>query len=162
MNGAQSCRGRWPYSVLVFGPLLVGLISPSARADIDDEINKAAKQLELLEGKAGLIQHEYLQFEDKAHGSMRFESRLNDGQAMMLLKDYVGAAIVFYDLVQNKKNIDYLFVPRKIQGVAPVGSHAIDQITAADGVSLRLAVPNKVDVGHQQMIGLPEAPGEIT
>ncbi len=74
-----------------------------AKADLSSDISRAARQLELLENKTGLIRGQYLDFEDDASNERRFESRLNDGQALMLLKDYVRAAIVFYDLVENKK-----------------------------------------------------------
>jgi DNA repair exonuclease SbcCD ATPase subunit len=97
---------RTPLSIAAVG-LLVAVFPRPVRADLSDEIQKADKQMEALEGKTKLIRHEYLQFEDKALGIMRFESRLNDGQSLMLLKDYVRAAIIFYDLVEDGKNQDH-------------------------------------------------------
>ena len=97
---------RSPLSIATIG-LLLGWLPLSARADLSDEIRMAEKQMEALEGKTKLIRHEYLQFEDKALGVMRFESRLNDGQSLMLLKDYVRAAIIFYDLVEDEQNHDH-------------------------------------------------------
>jgi TolA-binding protein len=97
---------RTPLSIATIG-LLLGWFPLSARADLPDEIRMAEKQMEALEGKTKLIRHEYLQFEDKTLGIMRFESRLNDGQSLMLLKDYVRAAIIFYDLVEDEQNHDH-------------------------------------------------------
>ncbi len=97
---------RAPLSVAAIG-LFVGWFSPPVRADLADEIRGAEKQMEALEGKTKLIRHEYLRFEDKARGTSRFESRLNDGQSLMLLKDYVRAAIIFYDLVEDDQNRDH-------------------------------------------------------
>lgn len=97
---------RAPLSVATVG-LLLGWFAHPVRADLPGEIRSAEKQMEALEGKAKLIRHEYLQFEDPALGVMRFESRLNDGQSLMLLKDYVRAAIIFYDLVEDKRNRDH-------------------------------------------------------
>jgi len=74
-----------------------------ARADLSADIGRSARQLELLENKSELIRGQYLDFEDSGSAERHFESRLNDGQALMLFKDYVRAAIVFYDLVENKK-----------------------------------------------------------
>lgn len=89
-----------PASLLIVA--LTAGVPFAARADLGDDIGRAERQLQLLESKVGLIRHEYLQYaEDKASASMRFEKRLNDGQALMLLKDYVRAAIVFYDLVER-------------------------------------------------------------
>jgi TolA-binding protein len=95
-----------PLSVATVGLLLAWLSAP-VRADLSGEIRMAEKQMEALEGKTKLIRHEYLQFEDKALGIVRFESRLNDGQSLMLLKDYVRAAIIFYDLVEDEQNKDH-------------------------------------------------------
>jgi len=97
---------RTPLSIATIG-LLLGWFPLSARADLSDEIRMAEKQMEALEGKTKLIRHEFLQFEDKALGAIRFESRLNDGQSLMLLKDYVRAAIIFYDLVEDENNRDH-------------------------------------------------------
>ncbi len=94
---------RTPFSVAIIG-LLLAWFPQSVRADLPGEIRMAEKQMEALEGKTKLIRHEYLQFEDKTIEPMRFESRLNDGQSLMLLKDHVRAAIVFYDLVEDEQN----------------------------------------------------------
>jgi TolA-binding protein len=89
-------------------------LEEDAQASLNQELIRAEKQLQLLENKTGLIRHEYLQFEDKETSLKKFEHRLNDGQAMMLLKDYVRAATVFYDLVDEKykdhpKYLDAMF-----------------------------------------------------
>ncbi len=87
---------------IVVGALALFAVLP-ARADLSADIGRAARQLELLENKSGLIRGQYLDFKESGSTEHRFESRLNDGQALMLLKDYVRAAIVFYDLVESKK-----------------------------------------------------------
>ncbi len=97
-------------SPVILGVALSMLVAFEGRADLFDDLSRASKQLELLETKANLIQNQYLQFSDPKSKSRLFESRLNDGQALMLLKDYVRAAIVFYDLVENeeyKKHVGY-------------------------------------------------------
>lgn len=90
---------------LCWGLLLFGAARPAA-ADLESDIERVAEQVELLEAKARLIRQEYLQRGQKATSTRRFEERLNDGQALMLLKDYVRASIVFHDLVDNPANRD--------------------------------------------------------
>ncbi|RLB58467.1 MAG: hypothetical protein DRI34_04780 [Deltaproteobacteria bacterium] len=85
--------------------LLVALTLP-ARADLSADLDRAARQLDLLESKARLIRSQYVDYRDVKSESRRFDKRLNDGQALMLLKDYVRASIIFYDLVQNASNKD--------------------------------------------------------
>jgi tetratricopeptide repeat protein len=95
-------------SPVILGVALIMLVALEARADLSDDLSRASKQLELLETKANLIQNQYLQFSDPKSKSRLFENRLNDGQALMLLKDYVRAAIVFYDLVENEEYKDHV------------------------------------------------------
>jgi tetratricopeptide (TPR) repeat protein len=83
--------------------LLSLLLPPAARADLSDEIASVERQVKLLEDKTNLTRHEYLLYEDKGFTIDRFESRLNDGQALMLLADYARAAIIFFELVENDR-----------------------------------------------------------
>jgi tetratricopeptide (TPR) repeat protein len=82
--------------------VFLGLWPSIGFASIDDEITSVDKQIRLLEDKLSLTRHEYTQFQDSVVDLSKFESRLNDGQSLMLLKDYVRAAIVFFDLVENE------------------------------------------------------------
>ncbi len=74
-------------SPVILGVALSMLVAFEGRADLFDDLSRASKQLELLETKANLIQNQYLRFSDPKSKSRLFESRLNDGQALMLLKD---------------------------------------------------------------------------
>jgi TolA-binding protein len=84
--------------------LVAGCWAPpaSVSADVDEDLARVEKQMELLESKGQLIRQEYLQIEAARASQGKFEERLNDGQALMLLKDYVRAAIVFHNLVEER------------------------------------------------------------
>ncbi len=99
---SHSGRGRGIAAALFGVCLLSGAWStPAAWADVDDDLVRVEKQVGLLEDKTQLITQEYLQSKALPGAGRRFEERLNDGQALMLLKDYVRAAIVFHGLVEN-------------------------------------------------------------
>jgi tetratricopeptide (TPR) repeat protein len=87
---------------------VICLLSPDTFADVDDDLVRVEKQMELLEGKLHLIQAEYLQAVSVRTSSKKFEERLNDGQALMLLKDYVRAAVVFHNLVDERAYRDHV------------------------------------------------------
>ena len=95
-------RGRSVRSVLTV-IAVYGLAPTPVRADIDDDLLRYEKQIEFLVNKTALVQREYLGFTEKTGNTKRFEQRLNDGQSLMLLKDYVRAAIVLHNLVENKR-----------------------------------------------------------
>lgn len=77
-------------------------VSPAAVANVGADLLRVEKQIELLEAKGQLVQQEYLQLQTVRTSQGKFEERLNDGQALMLLKDYVRAAIVFHNLVEER------------------------------------------------------------
>ena len=104
----SQARLRRISSPVVLGVALSMLVSFEGRADLSDDLSRASKQLELLETKTNLIENQYIQFSDPKSKIRHFETRLNDGQALMLLKDYVRAAIVFYDLVENEEFKDHV------------------------------------------------------
>ncbi len=88
--------------------LLFCLFYPvSAGADIEDDIARVEKQVELLEAKKNLIVQQYLRGDSITTGSRQFEEKLNDGQSLMLLKDYVRAAIIFHNLVHERAYKDH-------------------------------------------------------
>lgn len=77
--------------------------APAVRGEVSGDLDGAERQVKLLEDKAALTRHEYLLYEDREFNLERFESRLNDGQALMLLEDYARAAIIFFELVENER-----------------------------------------------------------
>ncbi len=83
------------------------VVPVAARADIDDDITRVEKQVDLLEAKKNLIIQQYLRSDSSKMASRRFEEKLNDGQSLMLLKDYVRAAIIFHNLVQERAYKDH-------------------------------------------------------
>jgi tetratricopeptide (TPR) repeat protein len=83
--------------------LLLG-VQGRSDASIDSDLDQFGSHLNFLESNAKLIQREYLQFSDKASNSRRYEEYLADGQALMLLEDYVRAAVVFHRLVDDEPN----------------------------------------------------------
>jgi tetratricopeptide (TPR) repeat protein len=103
MEGASRTWGiRFHASVL--GLLLVVGFAGRARAELENEVVSAEKEMRLLEDKASLIEQEYINFDEKSSVEGNFESRLTDGQSLMILKDYLRAAIIFNDLVENQRN----------------------------------------------------------
>jgi len=87
---------------------LVCLLAPAlaAAADLDEALERAERQISLLEGKAALVGHELQRGTSRRTSVEVFESRLNDGQALMLLKDHVQASLIFLELVDNPDNVD--------------------------------------------------------
>jgi hypothetical protein len=75
-----------------------------ARAALEEELVATEREMLLLEDKASLIEQEYIKFDEKVSIEGDFESRLTDGQSLMIFKDYLRAAIIFYDLVENQRN----------------------------------------------------------
>lgn len=100
-------HGPWWHLGLYSLALCLFLPAAASRADIEDDIGRVEKQVELLEAKTSLIVQQYLRGESRALGSRHFEERLNDGQSLMLLKDYVRAAIIFHNLVQERAYKDH-------------------------------------------------------
>lgn len=101
--------GRGPgdrLRVRALGGLLVALlVAGGASADeFDVAMERAERQVGLLEGKARLVGHELQRDPGRASSAEWFESRLNDGQALMLLKDHVQASLIFLELVGNPAN----------------------------------------------------------
>ncbi|MBN2494758.1 MAG: tetratricopeptide repeat protein [Deltaproteobacteria bacterium] len=103
----SSRRGSPAALCAVWVCALASLWAPHTRADIDDDVARAKKQIQLLESKTALVETEYLSFKQAEKGSRYFEERLNDGQSLMLLKDYVRAAIIFHDLVDGGRYRDH-------------------------------------------------------
>ncbi len=103
-SGHNGLGGASGLGAAVAGAVCLLLVSagPSS-ADIADDLARARKHLELLESKAALITTQYIDYRDTESERMRFEKRINDGQALMLLKDYVRAAIVFSRLLEDKR-----------------------------------------------------------
>jgi len=83
--------------------LLLLWAGAAAAEDVAAELQRAGRQVELLENKTSLVRSQYLEFRDQSMERTAFERKLNDGQVLMLLKDYVRAALVFSDLVQDER-----------------------------------------------------------
>ncbi len=83
--------------------LLVGL-ALGARAEMGEEISTAEAQVSSLEGKLDGVLNDLGRYQQGTSGSNRFEAKLTDAQAMMLLQDYGRAAVVFFDLVEDPTN----------------------------------------------------------
>ena len=88
--------------------LCLGLLAaaPASAADLGEALERAERQISLLEGKATLVGHELGRTTGRRTSVEVFESRLNDGQALMLLKDHVQASLIFLELVENPDNAD--------------------------------------------------------
>jgi tetratricopeptide (TPR) repeat protein len=97
---------RLPASLLVGALVCLLAPAPASAADLDDALERAERQISLLEGKAALVGHELQRTTGRRTSVEVFESRLNDGQALMLLKDYVQASLIFLELVDNEANSD--------------------------------------------------------
>jgi len=74
------------------------------RYDVDGELDKVERKIATLRNKLALVESEYgesTQVEKTTPPTQAMERRTNDGQVFFLSKDFVRAAIVFYDLVEN-------------------------------------------------------------
>jgi len=103
-----------------------------ASADIDDDLRRSIKQMDLLERKANLIDVEYITAVNGGGQRDVFDLRLNDGQSLMLLKDYVRAAIVFHELVdggKHKRNSRYVDAAFSLGEALFFGKNYIDART---------------------------------
>ncbi len=139
--GLGRAYGAW-WKASVGGLLVLLGVAGQARAALDEELISAEKEMRLLEDKASLIEQEYINFDEKSSIEGDFESRLTDGQSLMILKDYLRAAVVFYDLVDNQRNRNRPNYPEALFNLAEALFYSRNYIEARQYYRLVTEHPN--------------------
>ncbi len=104
-------QSAWAVLLLQSIAILVLLLSFATvcHADFEDELSKIQTRLSTMRSQLHILNNSYNAM-SKGTSKASFQRRLSDGQLNFLLKDYLRASIILFDVVEHYKKRDILWI----------------------------------------------------